>query len=162
MPTLIFCPICRRRLSPSHFHFRKGKKGPSKQPYCKPCQRHQLQRWRKANVELVKQHNKKSEPQRRRRTHRLSVQAEQQLYSVHGPRCWVCGAKEETRRMCIDHDHSTGLVRGLLCMNCNLAIGNFKETPRLMRRGALYVERKLTQNKVWMDLISIFYKNKRG
>lgn len=162
MPTLIRCPRCKRQLTRANFHHRKGQtESSSRQPYCKDCQRQHVRQWRKNNVDGVKRHNKNSAPHRRRQTHRLSVQAEQQLYSVYGPRCWICGATEETRRMCIDHDHATGLVRGLLCANCNLAIGNFKENPRLMRRGALYIERRLVHNKRWMDLISIFYRNKR-
>jgi hypothetical protein len=35
--------------------------------------------------------------------------------------------------MVIDHDHKTGKIRGLLCYNCNLAIGNaFDDIARLM------------------------------
>jgi hypothetical protein len=58
--------------------------------------------------------------------------------------CAICGkehsgcAKQE--RLHIDHCHSTGRVRGLLCTNCNLAIGKLRDSPRLLRKAAEYIE----------------------
>jgi len=46
-----------------------------------------------------------------------------------------------TSRVCIDHDHETGKVRALLCINCNAALGKFQDDPALIRRAAEYVER---------------------
>jgi hypothetical protein len=43
------------------------------------------------------------------------------LVAKHDGCCHCCGKKR--RKMCIDHDHETGKVRGLLCSNCNTAIG---------------------------------------
>lgn len=40
----------------------------------------------------------------------------------------------------IDHDHSTGQVRGLLCARCNLGLGNFADDPELLRRAADYID----------------------
>lgn len=39
----------------------------------------------------------------------------------------------------IDHDHSTGQVRGLLCYSCNVAVGNFKDDPQLLLNAAKYL-----------------------
>ena len=39
----------------------------------------------------------------------------------------------------IDHDHKTGKVRGILCSNCNLALGKLKEDPAILRRLADYI-----------------------
>ena len=40
----------------------------------------------------------------------------------------------------IDHDHITGVVRGLLCFNCNAALGLFSDNPEWLRIAALYLE----------------------
>jgi Recombination endonuclease VII len=46
--------------------------------------------------------------------------------------CW----KKFTRTPCIDHSHATGVVRGLLCTNCNFGFGHFFENPEFLRRAA--------------------------
>lgn len=39
----------------------------------------------------------------------------------------------------IDHDHKTGKVRGLLCVNCNHGIGKFKDNPYFLESAASYL-----------------------
>jgi hypothetical protein len=41
----------------------------------------------------------------------------------------------------VDHDHTTGRIRGLLCTRCNAAIGLFEENPRLLRQAVGYLQR---------------------
>jgi hypothetical protein len=40
----------------------------------------------------------------------------------------------------LDHDHSTGKVRGILCRSCNLLLGHAKESPARLRGAANYLE----------------------
>lgn len=47
------------------------------------------------------------------------------------------------RRLAVDHCHSTGKIRGLLCMNCNNALGRAKDSPEILRAMALYLENAL-------------------
>ncbi len=42
----------------------------------------------------------------------------------------------------IDHDHTTGKVRGILCGSCNTALGHGRDNPSILRRLATYVERQ--------------------
>ena len=58
-----------------------------------------------------------------------------------GGACAICGRKCPTgKRLAVDHDHATGLYRGLLCSNCNTALGLFQDRPDLLRRAAEYLE----------------------
>lgn len=43
-------------------------------------------------------------------------------------------------RACVDHDHDTGEVRGLLCHGCNVAIGYANNSPTVLRNAAGYLE----------------------
>lgn len=57
-----------------------------------------------------------------------------------GGGCAICKqpcARE--RRLSVDHCHSTGRVRGLLCQNCNAAIGMFKDDTALLFRAIDYL-----------------------
>jgi hypothetical protein len=57
-----------------------------------------------------------------------------------GGGCAICKqpcARE--RRLSVDHCHSTGRVRGLLCQNCNAAIGMFKDDAALLFRAIDYL-----------------------
>ncbi|MFG2849484.1 endonuclease VII domain-containing protein [Streptomyces mirabilis] len=40
----------------------------------------------------------------------------------------------------VDHCHETGRVRGVLCFNCNSAIGKLGDDPDAVRRAAAYLE----------------------
>jgi hypothetical protein len=60
-------------------------------------------------------------------------------------RCKICNEKDPLgqwghRVLNVDHCHKTGKVRGLLCVKCNHGLGNFKDTPTLLRRAADYLE----------------------
>jgi hypothetical protein len=59
----------------------------------------------------------------------------------HSGVCEICGAEPNERRLCVDHNHETGEIRGLLCFKCNLALGWFKEDADRMRAAAAYLER---------------------
>jgi hypothetical protein len=58
-------------------------------------------------------------------------------------RCAICGtdAPGAWGRLCVDHDHRTGELRGLLCSDCNVAIGRLHDDPQLIRRAAAYLEK---------------------
>ena len=46
---------------------------------------------------------------------------------------------QEACRLTIDHDHKTGIVRGLLCHGCNTGLGKFKDDPELLLKAIDYL-----------------------
>jgi hypothetical protein len=53
-----------------------------------------------------------------------------------GGTCAVCSGKPEH----VDHDHDTGQVRGILCFNCNQALGNARDDTKVLRGLARYLQ----------------------
>jgi len=51
--------------------------------------------------------------------------------------CAICGRGD--KKLQVDHDHSTGTVRGLLCGGCNLGIGHLCDSPDLLQKAAGYL-----------------------
>jgi Recombination endonuclease VII len=56
--------------------------------------------------------------------------------------CWICGGiPSRTPYLHIDHNHETGVVRGLLCEGCNLGLGKFRDDVELLKRAVEYLSR---------------------
>lgn len=49
--------------------------------------------------------------------------------------CIICGLPAEV----VDHDHSTGKIRGALCQRCNMGLGHFRDNPELLELAAMYL-----------------------
>lgn len=60
------------------------------------------------------------------------------------PACEICGVVESDRPLCVDHDHTTGAMRGLLCNNCNAGIGLLGDCPSRIELAAAYLRRHAT------------------
>ena len=64
----------------------------------------------------------------------------QRLYVAQDGRCYICRrATGKTRRLAVDHDHVTGLVRGLLCKPCNRMLGHARDNPEFFTRARTYL-----------------------
>lgn len=67
-----------------------------------------------------------------------------ELLVIQGNKCAICGSTLNSSRytkLAVDHDHKTGKVRGLLCTNCNTAIGLMKDSPERLQAAIEYLRR---------------------
>ena len=71
------------------------------------------------------------------------------ILAAQGGVCAICKGKETSRRkdgsfqlFAVDHDHETGEIRGLLCVNCNQMLGQARDRPEILLAGACYLEQK--------------------
>ena len=63
-----------------------------------------------------------------------------------GEVCAICKCPCITgHRLSVDHNHETGEIRGLLCVNCNRAVGHMRDNPALLRVAADYLEGRYRQ-----------------
>ena len=70
----------------------------------------------------------------------ISLPQYEELLRLQDGVCAICARPPRgTRPLDVDHDHESGRVRGLLCGNCNRAIGLLDENPELFDRAKEYV-----------------------
>ena len=56
--------------------------------------------------------------------------------------CAICGGLcKSGKRLAVDHNHTTGKIRDLLCGNCNGGLGKFLENPELLLKAADYIRK---------------------
>lgn len=53
--------------------------------------------------------------------------------------CAICKGESKNLELCVDHDHVTGKVRGLLCRTCNLGLGHFKDNSQILSAAISYL-----------------------
>lgn len=96
----------------------------------------------------------KEKKRRRTAAHEKRVQATYGLgdgdydavYESQGGRCAICQrATGATRKLSVDHDHKTLLVRGLLCRPCNNLLGHARDDPEFFTRAKDYLEKPPAQ-----------------
>lgn len=62
------------------------------------------------------------------------------MVTTQGGRCAICKEPCPTgNRLAVDHDHDSGVVRGLLCMKCNTGLGHFDDSPRKLTEALAYL-----------------------
>lgn len=83
---------------------------------CKTCRAEAAKRWRDTNPD---RHRASQQVGKLRGRYRMTVEEYDVLLAGQQGRCAVCLRPPAVRLLGVDHDHATGLVRGLLCTFCN-------------------------------------------
>ena len=66
------------------------------------------------------------------------------MADAQGRLCAICSrpeGKSRGQRLAVDHDHDTGKVRALLCVQCNAGIGSLQDSPEVLDKAAAYLRR---------------------
>jgi Autographiviridae endonuclease VII len=118
--------------------------------WCKACHKKHKSNWHKRNkdkVDAAQQKYRDSGNQWRNALKRLYGITEEQYNEMlqrQGGCCAICRNPQNnhtSKRLHVDHDHSTGVVRGLLCYRCNQGLGSFEENIVLLRLCIEYLEK---------------------
>ena len=128
------CPKCKKKKSVDDFWKQRGRPD-GRQVYCKVC----LGKYNHANK---KANPRKVWEQGIRHRYGLTLEDFNRLLQEQGDSCAVCGGPPFGCGWTfhIDHDHVTGKVRGLLCQNCNVALGAVKDNPEHLQKLIAYLE----------------------
>ena len=76
----------------------------------------------------------------RRITHKANKNR-QAILEEQNHSCAICGVhvEESATRFVMDHNHETNQVRGILCSNCNVGLGYFKDQPGRLGQAIKYL-----------------------
>lgn len=77
-----------------------------------------------------------------KKTYDITFEDYEELLDQQNYCCAICESKissSRTSRLFVDHCHSTGKVRGLLCSACNHGLGLFKDSPKLLNKAISYL-----------------------
>ncbi len=113
------------------------------QSHCRDCKTEYDKQYYPKQKEQIKRASRKS---KLKRLYGMVEEDYQNLLVGQKGVCAICGQPElrmlygKESRLGVDHSHETGIVRGLLCSNCNQILGNAKDNPDRLRRAALYLE----------------------
>lgn len=140
------CNTCHKVKPLSEFEWQKSRPNPRKK--CQKC-RHKDRNYEKEYAYRNEKKKQKywGDPDAARRSWERSkygVCKEDFSYSC----CWICGSSE---RLCIDHCHTSGQPRGLLCTKCNTALGMFEDNPVKMQRAVQYLADSPHFQLPWKD-----------
>jgi Recombination endonuclease VII len=97
--------------------------------YCKPCHNAIGRRDKEKHGGARNYHL--------RRRYGITAEHFDRMFEEQGGLCAIC---REAPAEHVDHNHQTGRVRGLLCFNCNGALGQFRDRRDLMLRAIAYVD----------------------
>lgn len=84
-------------------------------------------------------HQKRTRRSTLLRAYGLTEAQYEAMLTEQGGRCLIC--RRVMRPPAVDHCHTTGLVRGLLCRGCNTSLGHFRDDPAVLARAIEYLTR---------------------
>lgn len=166
LPPTKVCSICKVEKPSSDFHFARTRGRVYLQGRCVPCGSAYFRKYRPANLEAIRstaracQARRLRDPVKSRQildsnlrsAYGITVEDFERMVFEQGGSCAICGnvpsigmskngARAKHSRLCVDHDHATGKVRGLLCHGCNVGIGWFGDRVSALRSAADYLTR---------------------
>jgi len=94
----------------------------------------------RANLLLAAKGRKRNYRKEALAQHGLTIEQYEEMLKAQGGGCFICGEPRE-ENLCVDHSHDTRMVRGLLCLTCNLGLGHFKDDRRLTHAATHYLWR---------------------
>lgn len=136
------CTKCREE-RPSEAFPRDSSRRDGRHPYCKEC-RYLAERSSPEQVEKKREYQRKYNAANRDRIRAYFRMRDHGIAEVPDGPCAICGT---VGRLAVDHDHSCcpgarsceKCRRGLLCLNCNTALGHFEDNVGLLEVAIAYL-----------------------
>lgn len=113
---------------------------------CKKCNTKNAINYRRSRIESgIDVYEKIEWPSKLRCIYGIEPEDYYLMLKNQGGGCAICGSVssdyKKKKKLAVDHCHSTGVVRGVLCMKCNRAIGLFSDNIEVILRAASYLSK---------------------
>lgn len=120
------------------------------QPRCKVCyNKHYATKWH-----VMDEAAKSREKSRRKETYNsdwfknyrlttkygITLDQFSEMYERQHGSCAICGTSVDVDKIHVDHNHTTGKVRKLLCQSCNVILGHAKEDINILNNAIAYLK----------------------
>lgn len=128
------CCHCKKEKSLSAF-CKDGNRVDGIHYTCKVC------RSKMSRESYRKNGGKKDRDKHLRRTYGITLSDYNAILVKQRGVCEICGSPEKTKSLAVDHDHKTGKVRGLLCLQCNTLLGRIERNPNLISNILEYLKK---------------------
>jgi len=92
--------------------------------------------WRERNKDRIKRRVKSNNLKIK---YGITLDEFNEMLKVQDGGCAICGSAPTPKDTHVDHDHETGVVRGILCRSCNLGLGNFGDDTEIMSKAIKYL-----------------------
>lgn len=157
---MIICTKCKEPKPEAAFGKSKDKRN-GFLSWCRKCSAKSSSAWQKRNLKEAYQQIREAKlrkpelykaSSRRgylRRTYGLTEAQYSKMVEKQKGLCGIC-EKKSKRRLHVDHCHQTGIIRGLLCLQCNTALGKFQESPVVLSLAIIYLNTFSAEHKVPM------------
>jgi predicted ATP-dependent endonuclease of OLD family len=124
------CFKCKE-VKPFSEYWKVNNKTEKLQHYCKNCQ----------NAVKRKSYKIASRNTRYIKNYGITLSQYNERLNIQNHKCSICetNTNECGKNFAVDHDHSTGKVRGLLCDKCNRGLGAFKDSKDLISKAYKYL-----------------------
>lgn len=134
--------MCGEEKPLSSFRSRGGALSHLLKSRCNSCLYQEFRRWTQENPERVREYRNKDSWTLAKRCARKGITPEQlmDVYERQEECCAICKKEIEIIDSAIDHNHETGEFRGVLCKQCNRALGMFGDSPKVLKNALEYLE----------------------
>ena len=142
-----YCTKCKQMKDISEFASDRSRED-GKSAYCKLCDNIKVRAYYHRNKERIIAKRGANPDNQRDKTYKhlygITVDEYEAMLASQNGVCAVCGRPPGIRRLCVDHNHRTGAVRGLLCKECNTSLGNTNDDISILQKLINYlVERSI-------------------
>ena len=142
------CSKCHHT-KPLEYFYKDSHKKDGHWTECKQCAEKREKKYRFFHTDEIrkkKQLSRKRNPIRDkdndyRRKYGISFEGVKQMYVNQNGQCALCSYRFNKRKdIHVDHNHTTGKVRGLLCMKCNIQIGYIEKAEPVLGKITEYLQ----------------------